>query len=218
MNWKGVISAMTTAFKPDYSIDHAFVAKHAQWQLEAGCDGIVAPGSLGESATLDFDEVRLSFDKPGVKRFKATRQGAIRSNAGQVCVYVKGSGDCDTAIPAPPTAGDGAAVQTPRTTVAVTRVGARRLRGSATGAGVDRVEVRLRRRVEGRCTFLSPRTRRFVRSPSCGRTAWIAIAVRDSHWTLTLPRRLGAGRYVADVRARDANGGRTSAQRRFRRT
>jgi len=56
MNWKGVISAMTTAFKPDYSIDHAFVAKHAQWQLDHGCDGIVAPGSLGESATLGFDE------------------------------------------------------------------------------------------------------------------------------------------------------------------
>ena len=56
MNWKGVISAMTTAFKPDYSVDHAFVAKHAKWQLENGCDGIVAPGSLGESATLTFDE------------------------------------------------------------------------------------------------------------------------------------------------------------------
>ncbi len=47
---------MTTAFKPDYAVDHAFVAKHAQWQLENGCDGIVAPGSLGESATLTFDE------------------------------------------------------------------------------------------------------------------------------------------------------------------
>jgi dihydrodipicolinate synthase/N-acetylneuraminate lyase len=56
MNWKGVISAMTTAFKPDYGIDHAFVAKHARWQLENGCDGIVAPGSLGESATLSFEE------------------------------------------------------------------------------------------------------------------------------------------------------------------
>jgi 1-pyrroline-4-hydroxy-2-carboxylate deaminase len=56
MNWKGVISAMTTAFKPDYSVDHAFVAKHARWQLDNGCDGIVAPGSLGESATLTFEE------------------------------------------------------------------------------------------------------------------------------------------------------------------
>jgi dihydrodipicolinate synthase/N-acetylneuraminate lyase len=56
MDWKGVVSAMTTAFKPDYSVDHAFVAKHAQWQLDNGCDGIVAPGSLGESATLSFEE------------------------------------------------------------------------------------------------------------------------------------------------------------------
>src|SRR5580765_6884870 len=56
MKWTGVISAITTAFNPDYSVDHAFVARHAQWQVENGCDGVVAPGSLGESATLSFDE------------------------------------------------------------------------------------------------------------------------------------------------------------------
>ena len=47
---------MTTAFKPDYSVDHALVAKHAAWMIENGCSGIVALGSLGESATLKFDE------------------------------------------------------------------------------------------------------------------------------------------------------------------
>ena len=56
MKWTGVISAQTTAFKPDYGVDHAFVARHAKWQIENGCDGIVALGSLGESATLTFDE------------------------------------------------------------------------------------------------------------------------------------------------------------------
>lgn len=56
MKWTGVISAITTAFNPDYSVDHAFVARHARWQIEQGCDGIVALGSLGESATLAFDE------------------------------------------------------------------------------------------------------------------------------------------------------------------
>ena len=56
MKWTGVISALTTAFNADYSVDHAFVAKHAQWQIENGCDGVVAPGSLGESATLTLDE------------------------------------------------------------------------------------------------------------------------------------------------------------------
>ena len=56
MKWTGVISAITTAFNPDYSVDHAFLAKHAQWQMAQGCDGIVALGSLGEAATLAFDE------------------------------------------------------------------------------------------------------------------------------------------------------------------
>ena len=56
MKWSGVIPAITTAFKPDYSVDHAFIAKHACWLVENGCTGIVALGSLGESATLGFDE------------------------------------------------------------------------------------------------------------------------------------------------------------------
>lgn len=56
MKWAGVISAITTAFKPDDSVDHLFLAKHAKWQLDNGVDGIVALGSLGEAATLGFDE------------------------------------------------------------------------------------------------------------------------------------------------------------------
>jgi 1-pyrroline-4-hydroxy-2-carboxylate deaminase len=56
MKWAGVLSAITTAFKPDYAVDHAFLAKHAKWQLDNGVDGIVALGSLGEAATLGFDE------------------------------------------------------------------------------------------------------------------------------------------------------------------
>ncbi len=56
MNWRGVIPAMTTAFKPDLSVDRAFVAEHARWLVENGCSGIVALGSLGESATLRFNE------------------------------------------------------------------------------------------------------------------------------------------------------------------
>ena len=56
MQWKGVISAITTPFKPDMAVDHAFLAEHAAWQLDSGVDGIVALGSLGEAATLSFDE------------------------------------------------------------------------------------------------------------------------------------------------------------------
>jgi 4-hydroxy-tetrahydrodipicolinate synthase len=56
MNWQGVIPAMTTAFKPDYSVDHEFVAKHATWLIDNGCTGVVALGSLGEGATLTDSE------------------------------------------------------------------------------------------------------------------------------------------------------------------
>jgi 4-hydroxy-tetrahydrodipicolinate synthase len=56
MKWRGVLPAMTTAFTPDLQVDHAFVAKHARWLVDHGCTGIVALGSLGEGATLDFDE------------------------------------------------------------------------------------------------------------------------------------------------------------------
>lgn len=56
MKWAGVIPAMTTQFKSDYSVDHEINGRHAQWLVENGCTGVVALGSLGESATLRFDE------------------------------------------------------------------------------------------------------------------------------------------------------------------
>src|SRR5947208_7405602 len=56
MNWQGVIPAITTPFREDLSVDHAFLAKHSAWMIDNGCTGIVALGSLGEGATLEFDE------------------------------------------------------------------------------------------------------------------------------------------------------------------
>lgn len=55
-DWSGVFSAITTPFAPDLSIDHDFLREHATWLVENGCTGIVALGSLGEAATLSFDE------------------------------------------------------------------------------------------------------------------------------------------------------------------
>lgn len=50
--------AITTCFKEDLTVDHEFVAKHATWLIDNGCTGIVALGSLGEGATLTFEEKR----------------------------------------------------------------------------------------------------------------------------------------------------------------
>jgi dihydrodipicolinate synthase/N-acetylneuraminate lyase len=54
--WHGVIPAITTPFTTDRTVDHAFLAKHANQLIDAGCTGIVPLGSLGEGATLAFDE------------------------------------------------------------------------------------------------------------------------------------------------------------------
>src|SRR5215204_452029 len=56
MKWAGVMPATTTGFDEQLNLDHAFVARHAKWLIDHGCTGIVTPGSLGESATLSFEE------------------------------------------------------------------------------------------------------------------------------------------------------------------
>lgn len=56
MNWKGVMPAITTSFNRDLTIDHVFMAEHCRWLLDNGCSGVVALGSLGEGATLSFEE------------------------------------------------------------------------------------------------------------------------------------------------------------------
>lgn len=56
MNWKGVMPAITTCFDENLQIDHEFTKKHVKWLVENGATGIVTNGSLGEGATLTFDE------------------------------------------------------------------------------------------------------------------------------------------------------------------
>ena len=56
MNWKGVMPAITTSFRENLEVDHQFMAEHCRWLLANGCSGIVLLGSLGEGATLSFEE------------------------------------------------------------------------------------------------------------------------------------------------------------------
>ncbi len=54
--WRGVLPALTTPFTEGEAIDHNFLGRHARKLIDAGCTGIVSLGSLGEAATLGFDE------------------------------------------------------------------------------------------------------------------------------------------------------------------
>lgn len=56
MNWNGVYPALTTKFTTDDALDLPAFAHNLQAQLEAGVDGIILGGSLGEASTLSNTE------------------------------------------------------------------------------------------------------------------------------------------------------------------
>ncbi len=56
MEWQGVIPAITTPFKADFSVDADLLVKQIDALLREGCTGVVALGSLGEGGSLSFDE------------------------------------------------------------------------------------------------------------------------------------------------------------------
>src|SRR5437016_2957908 len=56
MNWKGVLPAITTNLRANGAIDHAAFARHCRWMIDSGCSALVCGGSLGEAATLSFEE------------------------------------------------------------------------------------------------------------------------------------------------------------------
>ena len=56
VNWKGVYPAVTTKFNADDSLDLAMFELNIQAQLDAGVDGIILGGTLGEASSLQDDE------------------------------------------------------------------------------------------------------------------------------------------------------------------
>ncbi|MDN3575846.1 dihydrodipicolinate synthase family protein [Chitinimonas viridis] len=56
IRFEGVMPAITTPFAADLSVDHEALTQTVQWLAGHGCSGIVPCGSLGEGATLEFDE------------------------------------------------------------------------------------------------------------------------------------------------------------------
>jgi 4-hydroxy-tetrahydrodipicolinate synthase len=55
-SWTGVFPAITTPFRADGSVDYDLLGRHAAWMVDHGCRGMIPLGSLGESATLTFEE------------------------------------------------------------------------------------------------------------------------------------------------------------------
>ncbi len=177
-------------------------------------NGGSAPGagaSVAGQTTGPDGSTQVSFDTPGVKLFKATRSGAVRSNAAEVCIYSPGTGDCDTFVPQtaaalPPVAGDSRA---PIATIASLRDGARYRRGPRLlrgtvdeETGLHQVYFRLRLTAAGGCRWFSGKRERFTRPGHCGSARFTRLG-DDASWSYLLPARLGPGRYVLEVKALD---------------
>ncbi|MBL9189220.1 MAG: dihydrodipicolinate synthase family protein [Opitutaceae bacterium] len=56
ITWTGVLPALTTNLRANGAIDHPAFARHCRWMLDSSCTGLVVCGSLGEAATLSFEE------------------------------------------------------------------------------------------------------------------------------------------------------------------
>jgi hypothetical protein len=177
-------------------------------------DGASVAGAPSPTVSGPDGSVSITFDSLGLKRLKADRADSIRSNALQICVSETGTGDCGVppatlGSPANGSSQQAHDTQAPSARITSLRDGARYRRGprvlrgvASDDSGVSVVKLALRRHVKGMpCQWWSGRRERFV-GTSCRKKFFFAIG-DDASWSYLLPRRLGPGRYVLDVKAFD---------------
>ena len=58
VSWQGVFPAATTQFRPDESLDLPATLAHIEAMIEAGIDGLVLLGTVGENCSLEAAEKR----------------------------------------------------------------------------------------------------------------------------------------------------------------
>lgn len=180
----------------------------------------------GASVTTAADgtaQITLGVRGPAVLR--ASHAGDIRSATEAVCVTDGADGACGTPASATSsclTTGDDGACGTkdrraPRGKILSIREGQRFGRGKGPRtlsgivapdpSGLAAVRLRLTRNDGGRCATFDGPSERFATLKRCGaaRGKWFNAGDREA-WSYLLPARLGRGRYVLDVQARDRVG------------
>lgn len=83
--WEGIFPAVTTKFTEDDRLDIDEMARCFKLQLDAGVDGLVVCGSLGEASTLDphekLDVLKVALDVAGQKPVLLTISDGSTRNA-----------------------------------------------------------------------------------------------------------------------------------------
>ncbi|MFB6876590.1 dihydrodipicolinate synthase family protein [Streptomyces sp. NPDC056323] len=112
--WHGVMVATPLTLRDDCTIDYDAYATHVRQLIEAGCDGVVPNGSLGEYQTLTDDErdeiVRVAVEAagdgsrvmPGVSAYGSAEarrwtERAAEAGAGSVLLLPPNGYRCDDA-------------------------------------------------------------------------------------------------------------------------
>jgi 4-hydroxy-tetrahydrodipicolinate synthase len=85
VDWKGIFPAVTTQFRADQSLDLSATTGHAGRLLDAGMDGLIMLGTVGENSSLEYAE-KLQVLRAAVERVD-----------GRVPVLV-GVAECSTAL------------------------------------------------------------------------------------------------------------------------
>jgi 1-pyrroline-4-hydroxy-2-carboxylate deaminase len=55
-NWHGVYPALTTQYRPDYSVDLEATAAHLEKMIASGIHGVILLGSVGENTAHEYEE------------------------------------------------------------------------------------------------------------------------------------------------------------------
>jgi len=163
----------------------------------------VAGASVGGATTDASGTARVTFGAPGVTRLKASKAGAVRSNALVVSV---GATTEAAAQAAPTRVVDRTAPRVALTSLRANaryRRGPRLLAGSvADDGGILQAYFRLRRTARGGCSYYSAKRERFSRAGSCRRARFNRVGDSGT-FSYLLPERLPRGRYVLEVKALD---------------
>ena len=56
--WQGMFPALTTQFRGDHSVDVEATCAHLEKLIDAGIDGVVMMGTVGENCSLEPEEKR----------------------------------------------------------------------------------------------------------------------------------------------------------------
>jgi hypothetical protein len=170
--------------------------------------------SVGGNTTRSDGRARVTFGAPGLQVLKAERPDSVRSNALVVCVAPVQGGGCGGATQLGAAGGGVADSKAPTVRISKPRSGIRYRRGprllrgtvSDEGSGVKTVELSLRRRAGGGCSWWSGARERFVKK-GCSKAS-LFEAGTGPNWSYLLPSRLPKGRYVLTVTAVDQAGNR----------